>query len=151
MVLSRLRFLFSQADPGKCVCDCGWQFGKMESSTRLSYLGSWFAFRSLRAGHLARLTLSRFGSWLGKVSYFIFILFFTYWKLVTSFSFHRVWIAGHDHPLQVNCLGCLALHHLANQDLPIQVDPLRKVTFIFSRQPTCCRPTAMAPRRQARN
>jgi hypothetical protein len=57
---------------------------------------------------LARLTLSRFGSW---------------WQLVTSFSFHRVWIAGHDHPLQVNCLGCLALHHLADQDLPIQVDP----------------------------
>jgi len=71
-------------------------------------LSSWFAFRSLRAGHLARLTLSRFGSW---------------WQLVTSFSFHRVWIAGHDHPLQVNCLGCLALHHLADQDLPIQVDP----------------------------
>lgn len=71
-------------------------------------LGSWFAFRSLRTGHLARLTLSRFGPWR---------------QFVTSFSFHRVWIAGHDHPLQVNCLGRLAVHQLADQDLPIQVDP----------------------------
>jgi len=71
-------------------------------------LGSWFAFRSLRAGYLARLTLSRFCPW---------------WQFVTSFPFHGVWIAGHDHPLQVNCLGCLAVHHLADQDLPVQVDP----------------------------
>ena len=57
---------------------------------------------------------------------YCFNIFYTYWQFVTSFSFHRVWIAGHDHPLQVDRLSCLALHHLADQDLPVQVDPWRE-------------------------
>ena len=137
--------------PWKVCVISGWPNlnGTMKSDTRWCYLGSWFACRSLRTGHLARLTLSRLGSWLGEASY-LFIIVFTYWQFVTSFSFHRVWIAGHDHPLQVNCLGCLAVHHLADQDLPVQVDPLRMITSNLW-QLTCCRPTAVAPLRQARS
>jgi len=71
-------------------------------------LCSCFSWRSLWAGHLARFPLGRFCPW---------------WQFVTSFPFYRIWIAGHDHPLKVDCLGRLAVHHLADQDLPVQVDP----------------------------
>ena len=82
------------------------------------------------------------------------IIHLTYWQFVTSFPFYRIWIAGHDHPLKVDCLGRLAVHHLADQDLPIQVDPNYRIQvdpFSSSQPVTCYQRAAVVPLQQVHN
>lgn len=67
-----------------------------------------FARWTLGTRHLARLPLGRLGS---------------FRQLVAGLPLHRVGIAGHHHPLQVDRLRLLALNLFADENLPIEVDP----------------------------
>ena len=99
----------AQARVGRGVQVVGW-----------AYLRPSFARWTLGTRHLARLPLGRLGSFLearceGGLG--------AHRQLVAGLPLHRVGIAGHHHPLQVDRLRLLALNLFADENLPIEVDP----------------------------